>query len=477
MPRKYDYDAIIIGAGIGGLVCGCYLAKAGMKTLIVEKNEKAGGYCTSFVRNGYRFDACVHFLSTLRKEGRFHKILYNLGILNKLKFTKHDPSDIIITPNCRVRLFKDINRTLVDFYQCFPKEKENVTNFCNYVVSSSIVRLMKVKNIVFQELLNSYFKDDSLKLIFSTLILGLAGYPSHQISALVACLILREFILFDGGYYPEGGMQAFADALVSNFIDNGGKIVFKHRVEKILIRHKKAEGVVVQKGCLFSAKYIISACDARQTYFYLVGKELMNKELVEKVNNFIPSYSAFSVYLGMDDKFRMPEELRASIWFINSNDSREVFDKMLKCESLYLGITSPSIKTISSKKEKQSLCLLAPAPFVDKNYWNNKQNRETFESKLISLGEKVLPGCSKHISLKFNATPLSLYNWTLNYNGAAYGWAGKANQFCSPDMPGRTMVQDLYSVGHWTNMGSGISSVANSGFDAAKIIIRLNSKK
>ena len=33
---KYDYDAIIIGAGIGGLVCGCYLAKAGMKTLIVD---------------------------------------------------------------------------------------------------------------------------------------------------------------------------------------------------------------------------------------------------------------------------------------------------------------------------------------------------------------------------------------------------------------------------------------------------------
>ena len=48
MSDKIDskYDVIIIGAGIGGLVCGCYLAKAGMKVLIVEKNAKPGGYCT-----------------------------------------------------------------------------------------------------------------------------------------------------------------------------------------------------------------------------------------------------------------------------------------------------------------------------------------------------------------------------------------------------------------------------------------------
>ena len=44
--KKDQYDVIIIGAGIGGLVCGCYLAKAGLKVLIVEQHNKAGGYCT-----------------------------------------------------------------------------------------------------------------------------------------------------------------------------------------------------------------------------------------------------------------------------------------------------------------------------------------------------------------------------------------------------------------------------------------------
>ena len=48
------YDVIIIGAGIGGLTCGCYLAKAGLKVLIIEQHNKPGGYCTSFERKGYR---------------------------------------------------------------------------------------------------------------------------------------------------------------------------------------------------------------------------------------------------------------------------------------------------------------------------------------------------------------------------------------------------------------------------------------
>ena len=44
------YDAIVIGAGLGGLVCGSYLAKKGLKTLIIEKNDKVGGYCSSFCK-------------------------------------------------------------------------------------------------------------------------------------------------------------------------------------------------------------------------------------------------------------------------------------------------------------------------------------------------------------------------------------------------------------------------------------------
>jgi phytoene dehydrogenase-like protein len=46
-----DFDVIIIGAGVAGLTCGCLLAKRNLKVLIVEKNQKAGGCCTSFQKD------------------------------------------------------------------------------------------------------------------------------------------------------------------------------------------------------------------------------------------------------------------------------------------------------------------------------------------------------------------------------------------------------------------------------------------
>ena len=82
-----EYDVAIIGAGIGGLVCGCYLAKSGLKTLIIEQHDKPGGYCTSFSRGGYRFDAGVHYFGGVKKRF-FGNILKELKVDNAIKFNK-----------------------------------------------------------------------------------------------------------------------------------------------------------------------------------------------------------------------------------------------------------------------------------------------------------------------------------------------------------------------------------------------------
>lgn len=94
-----EYDAIIIGAGIGGLVCGCYLAKAGMKVLICEQHHKPGGYCTSFKRKGFTFDAAAHCFGSYRKDGFVRRIFNDIGINEKVKILRYNPSDIVITPH------------------------------------------------------------------------------------------------------------------------------------------------------------------------------------------------------------------------------------------------------------------------------------------------------------------------------------------------------------------------------------------
>ena len=51
-----DYDVIVIGAGCGGISAGALLAKQGRKALVLEQSDRVGGCCSTFEKNGYRFD-------------------------------------------------------------------------------------------------------------------------------------------------------------------------------------------------------------------------------------------------------------------------------------------------------------------------------------------------------------------------------------------------------------------------------------
>src|SRR4030043_1242233 len=110
--NKNIYDAIIIGAGISGLVCGCYLAKAGMKVLIVEQHNKPGGYFTSFKRKGFLFDAAAHSFGNYREGGHVRKIFTEIGVDKIIKIQRFDPSDIIIAPDFKLTFWNDTNATI-----------------------------------------------------------------------------------------------------------------------------------------------------------------------------------------------------------------------------------------------------------------------------------------------------------------------------------------------------------------------------
>ena len=91
MKSKKKYDVTIIGAGIGGLVCGTYLAKAGLRVLLIEKNDNPGGCCVSFKRKGIRFDAGAHIFGSCGKHGILFNMLKKLGV--NQEFVKLNPSE------------------------------------------------------------------------------------------------------------------------------------------------------------------------------------------------------------------------------------------------------------------------------------------------------------------------------------------------------------------------------------------------
>lgn len=462
MLKQYDYDAIIIGAGISGLVCGCYLAKAGMKTLIVEKNAKPGGYCTSFTRGGFHFDACVQSLGSLREGGILRKILRELDLEKRLEIHRHNPSDIIISPDFKIYFWNDKNKTIKELQNIFPKESKNVEEFFNHLNTYEEASFRSLKSVTFQVLLDKYFKDSRLKGILSLPLLGNVGLPSSQISALIGLFIYKEF-MFDGGYYPNDSIQSLADILSERFKEFGGSVYFLCPAKKIRVKNAIVEGVEIEKKGAISTKYLISDIDAMQTFFILIGEDLIPKEMVKTLKNMVPSLSAFVLYLGTDGKLTNILE-DSNVWFLPHYDVDKIYDLTIKgdVDDLHWFITRFSPK-------KKSLHMFVNVPFKSKEYWET--NKKRLIDVFIKKMEHLIPDLSSHIIFKDAATPNTLYKWSLNYNGAAYGWAWTPAQVGTAGLAQKTCIKNLYFTGHWTTLAHGVAGVAYLGRDVSKKIL------
>ncbi len=75
-----NYDVIIIGAGMGDLSCGAWLAHKGKKVLVVEQNLQPGGLCSSYRRNGFNFTPAASIITGSTKEdGVFSRLIKRWG--------------------------------------------------------------------------------------------------------------------------------------------------------------------------------------------------------------------------------------------------------------------------------------------------------------------------------------------------------------------------------------------------------------
>lgn len=462
LGKKYDYDIVIIGAGIGGLVCGCYSAKAGLKTLLVEKNQKIGGYCTSFTRKKFHFDACAHSFGSYKEGGIISNIFKELDIYNRLEIKRYDPSDIIIAPDYRVSFWNDLDETIKEFQKLFPREKKNIASLFRYLNASSGASLVQLRNKTFKDLLDSYLCDYKLKAILSLPVLGNLGLPASQVSAFTASKYYNQFI-FDGGYYPNGGMQKFSDILAERFKELGGNLLSSCLVERIKINNNAVEGVILSTNDFVSAKYVISDCDARQTFFTMIGKNIIGEQMVSKLNTLQPSLSIFLLYLGIDKNFKILPPDSVNVWFLPDYDIDNMY-----CLAINGKMDDLNCFMIRVSQDKRSILMLINVPFKEELYW--KKNKKLLLEIFSKKAEQIIPKLSKHIMFRDAATPATLYRYTLNYQGAAYGWSSLPSQLAEPGLSQTTYINNLYLTGHWTTLAQGISGVSYLGRDTAELV-------
>jgi phytoene dehydrogenase-like protein len=458
------YDAVIIGAGIGGLVCGCYLAKAGMRVLITERHNKPGGYCTSFTRKGFTFDAAAHSFGG-HKYGNLGKIFDGLSIEKKITISRFDPSDIVVTPDYKVSFWADLDKTIAGLQTFFPEEADNIKRLFHFLINPDPMYFAQIRSWTFIQLLDQYVTDAKLKAILSFPLYGNGGLPPTRMSAFIGAKIFKEFLL-DGGYYPAGGMQALSDALAERFREFGGELRLSSCVKKIAVVNNAVRGVTLERGEYIPSRTVVSNCDARHTFLDLIGKNLIGQPFFSHITNMVQSISMFILYLGIDETLCTLLERSANIWVMYHYD----------LESTYLSAKNGDFNNLGGyllhmSPEKKSILAFINTSSKNDKFWND--HKQALSDLLIKRIEvDIIPELSKHVLYKDAATPKTLFRYTHNYKGAAFGWEHSPSQLADADFKSPSFIRGLYLAGHWTTSGLGIPGVTYLGWDVANLILK-----
>jgi all-trans-retinol 13,14-reductase len=477
-PKAEDeYDVIIVGSGVGGLVCGSLLSKWGYKVLVLEQHYQVGGYCSSFMRKGFIFNAGVEDVSGLWEKGPITYLLKELGLRKEDLFVKNTREYVFKGRHIRAESLEEFIEILSGM---FPDEKENIRAFFEeaekayeecyreaevYGTPLPAELIAKVfgdrklldyprehphfydwMNKSFKEKLDEYFRNEDLKALLCAL-LGYVGTTPDKTpasSALTACV---SYYLH-GGYFPKGGAQKFANSLRDFIVSHGSTVLVNHKVDRILVEDGKAVGVK-SGDRIFRAPIVVSNVNAKTTFLELVGRDNLKKEFVEYIMGLKMSPSCFMVFLGLDmDLSSYPTLIK------NMDDGYEI---------VINSNADPSL----APRGKASITILTSASYEDfpergtEEYMHKKQELSEI---LINKAEKLIPNLSRHIVVKDAATPKTFERYTFMPQGAIYSF----DQSIGVKRPYfKTPIKGLYLVGASTFPGGGIEAVTISGIICA----------
>jgi phytoene dehydrogenase-like protein len=474
-----SYDAVVIGAGVGGLVCANLLARSGLKVLLVEQHFMVGGYCSTFRRKQFTFDAATHFYPLLGNPSTMTgALLSDLGVTTE--WVKMDPVDCFHFPDgSRFTVPADYDTYIHKLKLEFPEESKHIDAFfalvrktylfglVRYFRNVATSRITPYQELTLRDVLQRHFRNEKLKLLLTGDI-GHWGSPPSRTSFVFDSMLRLAYFL--GNYYPRGGSQAFVDELAQRFEEVGGHILMSSMVRRILINNHTAHGVEIETGSLrhkvrkqIAAGVVVSNADLLQTLEHMIGPELLDPDYMAQVKQLRPTHPCFLCHIGLKDI--VVEELKkAEGYHWSSWDAENVATHAFKVflpTSFDPSLAPPGGQIVIVQK-------LTNVDFESMQDW--PAHKAAVEDYILASLERCIPGLSQKIVIKLSASAHTSYRYTLNHRGAMLGWEMAPDQLgdLRPGFEGP--FKNLYMVGHWIRPGGGITPVMISAMQACKRI-------
>ncbi|MCH9651610.1 MAG: NAD(P)/FAD-dependent oxidoreductase [Deltaproteobacteria bacterium] len=483
-PPRTSYDAVVVGSGVGGLVAANILARDGLSVLLVEQHYMVGGYCSTFRRAGFTFDASTHFYPLLGNPSTLPgKLLADLGMTTR--WVKMDPVDAFHFPDgSRFDVPADFEPYRARLDAEFPEEKEALDRFFEEVREAYLLgllcyfrnrpteRLGEYRDLTVRQALDRRFKSEKLKLLL-TADCPHWGSPPNRTSFVFDSMLRLSYFL--GNYYPEGGSQAFADELARCFESHGGEILMSSTVERILMANGSACGVEIEttRGPLkgrrrVSAGAVISNADLTTTWERLLGPGHLPPEFqgeLREMKKMRPSFPCFLSHIGLKDVD--PEVLeRAQGYYWAHWDPDRVGRDGLICKIFVPTLFEP--KLAPSGGQIVILQKVQEMNYDEIEDWpGHKAQVEAFVTDQL---ERVIPGIRRKIIVQTSASAATAHRFTGNTAGSMLGWEMSPEQLgeARPGVVGP--VPGLFQVGHWVRPGGGITPVIISAMQVAEAV-------
>ncbi|MDY6864311.1 MAG: NAD(P)/FAD-dependent oxidoreductase [Thermodesulfobacteriota bacterium] len=309
---KKEYDVIIIGSGHNGLTCGCYLARAGINVLILERRDNiGGGACTEEVTlPGFKHN--IHSIG--------HTWMWAGPVYKELKLEENgckyifpqEQYGMVFLDGKSLMLYQDIEKTVKSIERFSPKDAKSYKKMCEtYLPLKDLMmasfyspplplsqtfglfegtpegrEMIYIMQSSPKHIVSELFEHDRVKTWMYLMIMQ-AG-TSHDLygSGMLVILLFPGFHTTPYGLCM-GGSRNLAVALAKVFRENGGDIVTKTHVKRVVVENGGATGVELEKGEVIKAKKaVVSNSSVISTFTQLVDEKEIPEEFSGKVKNF-----------------------------------------------------------------------------------------------------------------------------------------------------------------------------------------------